>query len=55
MTLKESARRVELLKRFISLLWIGDTSALELAYKSLEEAEEDYQELAFGGVLSENN
>lgn len=51
MTLEDAKTKVRVLKRFISLLWICDTFALELAYRDLETAEEEYRELAFGGVL----
>lgn len=49
MTVKEAYRRVEVMKKFIGLLWIGDHKNLKKAYADLDAAELEYQELAFNG------
>ncbi|MCP9357975.1 hypothetical protein KBX49_07670 [Liquorilactobacillus satsumensis] len=52
MTVKEAYQRVKAMKFFIGQLWISNEPLLRAAYTDLDKAEQEYQEIAFGGVTN---
>ncbi|WP_157054681.1 hypothetical protein [Liquorilactobacillus capillatus] len=52
MTVKEAYQRVKAMKFFIGQLWVSNELVLEKAYADLDKAEQEYSELAFGGVTN---
>lgn len=52
MTVEEAHLHVKAIKFFISQIWISNEPLLRATYTDLDKAEQEYQEIAFGGVTN---